>query len=298
MIMALVATTLIVVSDILIAPTKVIASEGQPATFQQFEHGFMLGIGGDVEVFPYNDKDRFAFAFSANDISVLKENAIANLPPQGDYQPTGDFGKLWSNSLYIMQGLGWAITPPIQYTAAVGAASGDYISLPIDDFSVKTNDARMIPSNSSTVDFLLLDKTKLHAGQLIWGYTKMSVTSVNCDAQRIQFQPDSYLGMITWSLGPSCKDYVFLVKAMAQQRMTISVLNRGLPVTGTVMAPDGTEIHRTSRNEMVFDGVLPVTGDYSIRLIQDSSGPAPIFQNKYESAQFQYSNFHLVVVIR
>jgi len=293
--MGLVATTLVAGFDTMIAPTKVIASEGDLTIFQQFEHGFMLGIGGYVQVFPYNDKDRLSLAFSSDEISALTENAIANVPPQGDYQPTGNFGKLWSNSLDIMQGVGWAITPPIQYTAIGSAASGIYIPLPMSKFSVRLND----PGIPQPYPLRLLNGTTLQAQQWLWGYIDgayLVTTDRTCDPQRIQFQPGSYLGMVSGYLGPSCKDAVFLVKATAQQRMTvISVVHQGLPITGKVVTFDGSEI-QTLRNEMVYDGVLPVTGDYSIHLFQDSSEPVPIFQDKYGSEQT--SSYALVVVIR
>src|SRR5689334_19596147 len=116
----LMSTLLVFHSDIRVHPTEMMAWD-QPAVYQQFEHGFMIALGSTVEVFTYNEKDqwgyRLSFTFYENDIALLEEAPVANLPPVRDYQPTGDFGKLWSNSPRIMHELGWAITPPIQYTA-------------------------------------------------------------------------------------------------------------------------------------------------------------------------------------
>jgi hypothetical protein len=307
----LVAATLIWSSQILGPSTKVVARAEQLMTlmtFQQFEHGFMLGGKDGVTVFPYDQPEpladgavRVAFEFSANDISVLKENAIANRPPERDYQPTGDFGKLWSNSLRIMRGLGWAITPPIQYTASVGAASGTYTSLPMGDWSVKTNGACIMEGLSCSVDFTLLNGTRVSAGQLIWTYVLMpglEVTNRKCDTQRIQFQAGSYLAMVQGGLNATgCNEAVYLLRARARQRMTIIVLYQNRPAIGIVTAPDGTNIQKPF-NEVIFDGILPATGDYSIYLTQDSSRPEPIFQDKYQGQQSQLSHYILLVVIR
>jgi hypothetical protein len=279
------------------ALTKVVAQADHPTTFQQFEHGFMLGDAYGVMVFPYQEGDRLGFAFSADDISSLNENAIANRPPERDYQPIGDFGKLWSNSLRIMRGLGWAITPPIQYAARVGAASGTYISLPMGDWSVKTNDADIV----GIADFTLLNGTKLHAQQLIWSYALVpdpGITSRNCDARRIQFAAGSYSALVNGGLGGTgCNGAVFLMRAMAQQRMTVFVFYQNHPVIGIVTAPDRTAI-QTPRDEVIFDGILPATGDYSVHLWQDSSEPEPIFQDKYQNEHQRYSYYLLLVVIR
>jgi hypothetical protein len=304
-VMGLVSTILVLGSAIPVPSTKVVARQERLKTFQQFEHGFMLGDKDEVIVFPYNERDnewyRLAFSFSAADISTLKENAMVNRPPERDHQPTGDFGKLWTNSLHIMRGLGWAITPPIQYTASVGAASGYYISLPMSDWSVKINGPCIVEGLSCSVDFTLLNGLKLHAGQLIWTYVLVpdpGIKGWNCDTQRIQFQAGSYSVMVNGGLGGTgCNEAVFLLRAMSQQRMTVLVLYQNRPVIGTVTAPDGTNI-QMPRNEVLFDGILSGTGDYSVHLRQDSSQPEPIFLDKYQSQQAQLSHYVLLIVIR
>jgi len=300
----LVSTLLVFGAVIPVYQAERMTGSGQAATFQQFEHGFMIAIGDSVEVYPYGKKDQLnyhlAFAFSKKDIALLADSLTANLPPTHDYQPTGDFGKLWSNSLPIMQDLGWAITPPIAYTADAGVAAGYFRSLPVGEFSVKTN-AASLDGGSDSVDFPLLNGGVLRAGQMIWRY--VSPFSGNgvpqpCGAQRIQFESGSYAVLLEGTLAKAgCTAVVFLVKAAAQQRMTIFLFDEQGPIIGAVAAPDGTNI-QTPRDETLADFILPATGDYSIQLRPDFSEPEPLVKDKYQSQAFQYRYYTLLVVIR
>ena len=183
----------------------------------------------------------------------------------------------------------------------MGAASGFYESLPISDVMVKTNDASLIGKSSST-DFTLLNGAALHAGQLIWIYLVPQgpgFKAGDCVSSRIQFQADSYGAMVEGAIGPGCNGDVYFLNAMAQQRMTVFVFkgNLNYPLNATVTAPDGTNI-QMSRNEVIFDGILATTGDYTINLIQDNSEPEPLFPDKHQGEPNYLSDYTLLVVIR
>ena len=170
----------------------------------------------------------------------------------------------------------------------------------MSEFSVKTNDASL-DGGSDSVDFPLLNGGVLRGGQMIWVYIpplNQNGVPPHCGTQRIQFESGSYAALLNGTLAKAgCTEVVFLVKAAAQQRMTISLFDEEGPLIGTVAAPDGTNI-QTPRFELLSDSILPVTGDYSIQLRADFSEPEPLFKDKYQSQAYQYRYYTLLVVIR
>jgi hypothetical protein len=131
---------------------------------------------------------------------------------------------------------------------------------------------------------------------MVWVYLADNINQ-GCNTQRIQFEAGGYSAMAGGMVDAKCPEGVFLLRAMAHQRMTVFLFNQNAPVTGNVVAPDGTNLQRPD-NEVLFDGILPATGDYSIHLRQDFSRPVPMFPYKYQNDQYQYGFYKLLVVIR
>lgn len=88
---------------------------------------------------------------------------------------------------------------------------------------------------------------------------------------RISFAPGAYSGQAHSTLLGIRSQRWFVVRARAGQTMIIVVNGRG-PTRGTVYFPNGRLSGQPGGR--VFDGALPVTGDYRIRVTESAMGQA------------------------
>lgn len=114
---------------------------------------------------------------------------------------------------------------------------------------------------------------------LILGVLVMSVPSVAASGQqaptaacrtgssacpiRITFGTGAYSAQARSSLASQSKDTWFIVRARAGQSMIVIVEGAG-PTRGIVYFPNGR--HMGQPGGRIFDGVLPVSGNYRIRV--------------------------------
>lgn len=107
----------------------------------------------------------------------------------------------------------------------------------------------------------------------------MTVTVVNqsggipapCDnsTRRIQFPLGSYNATVTGFSSLACPRASYVLWARRGQRMIVSVTSGG-PMVGMVIVPNGGLQSGYANTAALFDAVLPVTGDYTLRLEQDT----------------------------
>jgi hypothetical protein len=88
---------------------------------------------------------------------------------------------------------------------------------------------------------------------------------------RITFAPGAYSGQAGSQLTGIRAEQWFVVHARAGQTMIIVVRGHG-PTRGTVFFPDGRSSGQPGGR--VFDGRLPITGDYRIRVTESPMGEA------------------------
>jgi hypothetical protein len=88
---------------------------------------------------------------------------------------------------------------------------------------------------------------------------------------RIVFASGAYSGQAHSQLTGIRSQRWFVIRAHAGQTMIIVVKGHG-PTRGTVYLPNGR--HRGQPGGRVFDGPLPVTGDYRIRVTESAMGQA------------------------
>ncbi len=88
---------------------------------------------------------------------------------------------------------------------------------------------------------------------------------------RITFARDAYSGQAHSKLTGIRSEKWFVVHATAGQTMVVIVEGRG-PTRGIVYYPNGKSSGRPGGR--VFDGILPVTGDYRIRVTKSPIGEA------------------------
>jgi len=86
--------------------------------YQPFERGFMIWRGDTRQIFVFfNDTGR---SLVVPDTWVEGEPLnILSQPPAGLYAPERGFGKVWLNTVEIMNGLGWATGPELSYAMRV-----------------------------------------------------------------------------------------------------------------------------------------------------------------------------------
>ncbi|MCC7450675.1 MAG: hypothetical protein IT324_24895 [Anaerolineae bacterium] len=91
----------------------------------------------------------------------------------------------------------------------------------------------------------------------------------NLALRRIQFRYGSYRGAVSGYLTPTCTQAFFVLRARAGQRMRL-YLNSAGPVVGTVIFPNGgVRSLAVGTRGTFFDGILPFSGDYVVRVNQD-----------------------------
>ena len=88
---------------------------------------------------------------------------------------------------------------------------------------------------------------------------------------RITFHRGAYSGQGTSSLSGLSSSKWFVVRARADQTMIVIVKGAG-PTRGIVYFPNGH--HEGQPGGRVFDGLLPRTGDYRIRVSESLMGSA------------------------
>jgi hypothetical protein len=86
--------------------------------YQPFENGFMLWFTdyGAVHVASNNG---YLLTYSYALHHSLHETPIADPKPDGLLQPTGVFGKVWSNYLDVRLAVGWATAPEQEYVSTM-----------------------------------------------------------------------------------------------------------------------------------------------------------------------------------
>jgi len=91
----------------------------------------------------------------------------------------------------------------------------------------------------------------------------------NLALRRIQFRFGSYRGAVSGYLTPTCTQAFFVLRARAGQRMRL-YLNSAGPVVGTIIFPNGgARSLAVGTRGTFFDGILPFSGDYVVRVNQD-----------------------------
>jgi hypothetical protein len=88
---------------------------------------------------------------------------------------------------------------------------------------------------------------------------------------RITFRPGAYSGQGTSSLSGLSSSKWFVVRARAGQSMIVIVKGAG-PTRGIVYFPN--RHHEGQPGGRVFDGLLPATGDYRIKVSESLMGSA------------------------
>ena len=92
----------------------------------------------------------------------------------------------------------------------------------------------------------------------------------NATIRRIQFRFGSFRGAVSGFLTPTCTQAFFVLRARAGQRMRL-FLNSAGPVVGMVIFPNGgTSGLAVGTRGVFFDGILPFSGDYVVRVNQDT----------------------------
>lgn len=96
-------------------------------------------------------------------------------------------------------------------------------------------------------------------------------TPVPCDmsTRRIQFAAGAYSATVSGYSSLACPRASYVLRARAGQRMVVSVSSGG-PMIGMVIVPNGGLQSGYANTAAVFDSILPVTGDYTIQLEQDT----------------------------
>ncbi|MCC7208869.1 MAG: hypothetical protein IT323_16285 [Anaerolineae bacterium] len=96
-------------------------------------------------------------------------------------------------------------------------------------------------------------------------------TPVPCDTttRHIQFAAGAYSATVNGYSSLACPRASYVLRARAGQRMVVSVSSGG-PMIGMVIVPNGGLQSGYANTAAVFDSILPVTGDYTIQLEQDT----------------------------
>jgi hypothetical protein len=92
--------------------------------------------------------------------------------------------------------------------------------------------------------------------------------SASCPV-RISFPPGAFSGQITSRLTGITSERWFVLRASAGQTMVVVVEGAG-PTRGEVLFPSGEQNGQPGGR--VFDGRLPVSGDYRIRVTESQMG--------------------------
>lgn len=98
------------------------------AAEQTFQTGRMLWLQdpGNAIFVLYNDGtwQRFANTWQSSEV----ESNPGTVPPDGLYQPTRGFGKVWRENIPVWESLGWAVAPEQSYTATWQQQGGESVT--------------------------------------------------------------------------------------------------------------------------------------------------------------------------
>lgn len=96
-------------------------------------------------------------------------------------------------------------------------------------------------------------------------------TPVPCDTttRRITFTAGSFGATVSGYSSLACPRASYVLRARAGQRMVVTVSSGG-PMIGMVIVPNGGLQSGYANTAAIFDNTLPVTGDYTIQLEQDT----------------------------
>lgn len=94
------------------------------ATYQKYERGYMIWRAdtGAVLVF-FGEQSGRVQSFAEDVYGVLPDNPIAYVPP-GRVRSINGFGKVWGNTPFVRDGLGYALGPEDAYTLTIQTAGG------------------------------------------------------------------------------------------------------------------------------------------------------------------------------
>jgi hypothetical protein len=113
-------------------PNNTIAYRTTPATFQQFERGFMIWRGDTSDIWVY-------ISGSRNRLNVHPGAQYGGLPnntstaPAGFVQPIMGFGKVWANLSNYRQSLGWATSSERSYTLRFGVLNHQMVEFTLSN---------------------------------------------------------------------------------------------------------------------------------------------------------------------
>ena len=84
------------------------------ATYQAFEHGYMLQRTNSDSIWFYNNTTDI---FYVRPVNLIRDAVLfSDTVPIGFHLPTGNFGDLWTGSAFVRDQLGWATTSVQTYT--------------------------------------------------------------------------------------------------------------------------------------------------------------------------------------
>lgn len=83
-----------------------------PAAEQQFEHGWMIWVGGEDLIYVLYEDDVFSPKWQAFTDDWEPGDPVSDttiIPPEGYYQPLRGFGLVWREQPFVRDRLGWAV---------------------------------------------------------------------------------------------------------------------------------------------------------------------------------------------
>ena len=242
---------------------------------QQFEHGVMVSNADLPQAVEVISSDGTLFQFGPINTQNLPDNPISELAPNGFVKPDGLFGKIWGNIPEIRQRLGWAIQLEQQATASVENAAGQHGYFLTDGHRlIESGIGAIYPP---TVKLQLLNGNAIESYIGSGSFTTSDISPVIKPwTRRIQFAAGavsgSAIGLLDRISNPS-----FVLWARAGQRMTISIASfDSANISISVTIPAGTRTSTSAQSSgVIFDGILPQSGDYIVSITTDSRGELP-----------------------
>jgi LysM repeat protein len=115
-------------------PDNTVAWRTTPATFQQYERGFMIWRADTSDIWVYISGSRNRLnVHPAVEYSPLPSNT--STAPGGLVQPIMGFGKVWSNLNNYRQSLGWATSSERSFTLRFGILNHQMVEFSLPDGS-------------------------------------------------------------------------------------------------------------------------------------------------------------------
>lgn len=91
-----------------------------PATYQRFDHGFMIWRSDNGFIWAFADDGRLFGVPLANYGNLPLPDARVILPPPGKFLPVMGFGRVWANTPTIQSALGWPVTGESSFLLGLG----------------------------------------------------------------------------------------------------------------------------------------------------------------------------------